>query len=140
METMVLKEPTVSPTNKVLETALGKSFAAYEELMTLVSGKKYEFTPQWNYYNDGKAWLCKVQYKKKTIFWLSVWDKHFKLAFYFTKKNGEEINKLDISDNIKKNFAEHKPVGKLLPLALDIYGKKELKDALKIIEYKRNLK
>jgi hypothetical protein len=140
METMVLREPTVSPTGKVLETALGKSFIAYKELMTLIERNNYEFTPQWRYYNDGKAWLCKVQYKKKTIFWLSIWDRHFKLAFYFTKKNGEEIGKLDIGDNIKKNFAEHKPVGKLLPLVLDIYGKEQLKEALKIIEYKRNLK
>ncbi|PKP08994.1 MAG: hypothetical protein CVU09_13085 [Bacteroidetes bacterium HGW-Bacteroidetes-4] len=37
---------------------------------------------QWRYYNDGKAWLCKVSYKKKTVFWLSVWEAYFKVAFY----------------------------------------------------------
>ena len=137
---MVLKEPGISPTKKVLENALGKTYDVYEELMDTISGKKHELIPQWHYYNDGKAWLCKVQYKKKTVFWLSVWDKYFKMAFYFTEKNSKGIFELDIDENIKKNFKEHKSVGKLLPLVLVINKKSQLKDAFKIIEYKKGLK
>jgi hypothetical protein len=85
METMVLKQPSISPTKKVLENALGKSYAAYEELVNTITGDG--LTSQWKYYNDGKAWLCKVQYKNKTVFWLSVWDRYFKMGFYFTEKN-----------------------------------------------------
>jgi len=140
METMVLKEPNISPTKKNLESALGKSYAAYEELMNTITGKNYELLPEWNYYKDGKAWLCKVQYKKKTVFWLSVWDKCFKIAFYFTEKNCKGISELDIDNNIKNNFVEHKPVGRLLPLAISVNRKEQLKDALKIIEYKKSLK
>lgn len=140
METPVLKDPAISPSNKVLETTLGKSYAAYEELMNIVEGDVFELTPNWNYYNDGKAWLCKVQFKKKTVFWLSVWNQYFKLGFYFTEKNGKGIFDLDIDEVIKKEFKEHKPVGKLLPLVLSITKKAQLKDALKIIEYKKNLK
>lgn len=140
METMMLKEPTVSPTKKVLENALGKTYEVYEELMDTITGKNYELAPQWNYYNDGKAWLCKVQYKKKTVFWLSVWDKYFKTGFYFTEKNCKGIFELDIDTNIKKAFKEQKHIGKLLPLTLNISKKSQLKDALKIIEHKKGLK
>lgn len=140
METMVLREPRISPTKKVLENALGKAYAAYEELMTVITAKGVDLTPQWHYYNDGKAWLCKVQYKKKTVFWLSVWDKHFRIAFYFTQKNCQGIQDLDIDANIKKNFAETIASGKFLPLAMNINKKSQLKDALVVIGYKKSLK
>lgn len=140
METPVLNNASVSPTEKVLEHALGKSYAVYKELMEAVESVKCGLTPVWNYYNDGKAWLCKVQFKKKTVFWLSVWDKYFKIAFYFTEKNCQAVYDLDINDNIKKDFKEHKPFAKMLPLVMIITKKTQLKDALKIIEYKKNLK
>lgn len=140
METMVLKEPGISPTKKVLENALGKTYQVYEELMDTISGKAYGLIPQWHYYNDGKAWLCKVQYKKKTVFWLSVWDKYFKMGFYFTEKNSKGIFDLDIDENIKKEFQKNKPIGKLFPLTLSIDKKSQLKDAVKIVEYKNSLR
>lgn len=140
METPLLKDPSISPTKKLLEGTLGRSFAAYEELMTKTRSQDYELDAQWNYYNDGKVWLCKVQHKKKTVFWLSVWDKYFKLGFYFTEKNCKGIFELDIDDHIKKGFTEQKPIGKLLPLTLVINKKEQLKDALKVIEYKKGLK
>ena len=140
MEAPLLKDPAVSPTKKVLETVLGKSYPAYEELMNAIESESYDLTPQWNYYNDGKAWLCKVQFKKKTIFWLSIWDKYFKMGFYFTEKNCKGIFELDIDDSIKKEFKANKPIGKLLPLGFSINKKSQLKDALKIVEYKKNLK
>jgi hypothetical protein len=140
MDAPLLNDPAISPTKKVLETVLGKSYPAYEELINTIETEKYALTPLWNYYNDGKAWLCKVQFKKKTVFWLSVWDKYFKMGFYFTEKNCKGIFEMDINENIKKEFKENKPIGKLFPLGLSIHKKAQLKDALKIIEYKKNLK
>lgn len=140
METMLLKEQSVSPTTPVLKNALGRSYAAYKDLMSAVTGSNIGLVPQWHYYNDGKAWLCKVQLKKKTVFWLSVWNKYFKLTFYFTEKNSKPIFELDIDDSIKRSFAPHKATGKLMPLVLCISKKGQLKDALKIIEYKKSLK
>jgi hypothetical protein len=140
METPALKDPAISPAKKVLENALGKSYAAYEELMNITEGSAFELTPKWNYYNDGKAWFCKVQYKNKTVYWISVWDRYFKIAFYFTEKNAKGIHELNIDNKIKKDFAKHKPVGRLLPLVITVDKKQQLKDILKLIEYKMNLK
>lgn len=139
METMLLKDPGVSPTKNVLENALGKSFTVYEDLMDTITDKNYGLLPSWNYYKDGKAWLCKVQHKKKTVFWLSVWDKYFKLSFYFTEKTSKGIKALDIDSSIKNGFKTNKPVGRLLPLVINVNKKVQLKDVLKIIEYKIGL-
>ena len=78
MEKMLLREKEVSPNSNVLLNLLGDVFIPYEELEEKLVAKDLIYI--WNYYNDGKAWLCKVQFKKKTVFWLSIWDGFFKLT------------------------------------------------------------
>ena len=140
MEKPLLREPSVLPEKEVLEDVLGDSYTVYAELMEIVTGAEYGLVPQWNYYNDGKAWLCKVCYKKKTIFWLSVWDKFFKTGFYFTEKTGFGIMELDIDESLKESFSSNKSIGKLIPLAFDMKRKDQLGDLLKVIKYKKKLK
>lgn len=140
METMVLHEPAIAPTNNVLEKAPGKSFKIFRDLMNTITGENYELLPEWSYYKDDKARLCKVQYKKKTIFWLSIWEKYFKIGLYFTEQTCKGINDLDIDINIKNNFKENKPIGRLLPLVIIVNKKELLKDALKVIDFKMRVK
>ncbi|HEY6954461.1 MAG TPA: DUF3788 family protein [Flavisolibacter sp.] len=140
METIALKEPTVSPSSKVLQTVLGKAFPAYEELIDTITSKDYGMNVEWRYYNDGKAWLCKAQYKKKTVFWLSAGDHYFRTAFYFTEKACPGIFALDIDEAIKREFRDVKHIGKLIPLVTRVTQKKQLRDVLKLVEYKKELK
>lgn len=140
METILLRDKEQYPTGKILMNALADSYASFSELMTRIAGTEYGLTPEWNYYNDGKAWLCKVVYKKKTVFWLSIWQGYFKTAFYFTQRDCSGIHELDIAETIKADFISQKPVGKLLPLILNISTREQLDDLLKIIVYKKKLK
>ena len=140
METPVLREKDIFPSKEVLEIALGDSYLAFEELIQKVTDTQYGLEPVWNYYNDGKAWLCKVCFKKKTIFWLSVWDKYFKTGFYFTEKTGLGIKELEIDNEIKESFNRNKPIGKLIPLTITISLKEQISDVLKVIEFKKSLK
>jgi len=135
-----LREKDIFPSKEVLEIALGDSYLAFEELIQKVTDTQYGLEPVWNYYNDGKAWLCKVCYKKKTIFWLSVWDKYFKTGFYFTEKTGLGIKELEIDNEIKESFNRNKPIGKLIPLTITISLKEQISDVLKVIEFKKSLK
>lgn len=137
METPLLREPDIFPTKEVLEHTLGESYPVYIELIETVTNADFGLMAEWRYYKDGNAWLCKVCYKKKTIFWLSVWDKYFKIGFYFTEKNCSGVTGLDIEDQIKKDFAGRKAIGKLMPLSIDMYRKDQISDAIKIIEYKK---
>lgn len=134
----LLKDPEIAPSAEVIKNALGENFRVYEEFMDMISDSG--LGTEWNYYRDGKAWLCKVTNKKKTVFWLSIWDGFFKTSFIFTLKNGSGIDDLNISDSIKENFAKGKNAGKFLPLILDIRQTDQLKDFLQIVEYKKALK
>ena len=140
METQLLKEEHIYPGNDILKKALGNSFNVYEELHTAVTSPGLDLVPEWRYYKDGGAWLCKVCHRKNTVFWLSVWDGFFRVAFYFTEKHRPAIEKLEISRNIKSDFAMSRAVGRLLPLVLMITSEEQLPDLLKIIEFKRSQK
>jgi hypothetical protein len=140
METILLRDQQTPPTAEVLSESLGTVYSVYEAMLEAVTSADFDLVVEWNYYKDGKAWLCKVSFKKKTIFWLSVWDKHFKVSFYFTEKTKGEIETLDISDQIKKDFSQSKSIGKLIPLTLMIENEEQLPDLLKIVACKKGLK
>ena len=140
MKTIQLKDPNTPPSDEVLANVLGDSYAAFDELMKTVAEPPYELLAGWNYYKDGKAWLCKVQFKKKTVFWLSVWDHYFKTAFYFTEKTKPGVMELDINESIKTDFNQKELTGKLIPLVIDLTGKEQINDVLTLVEYKKKLK
>lgn len=140
METQLLRESEIYPSGEVLKNAMGNSYAVFEKLTETVTGEEYGLNIVWNYYKDGKAWLCKVCYKKKTIFWLSVWEKIFKVAFYFTEKTSQGVMELDIENNIKETFKQNKHIGRLIPLVINVDRLEQVKDVIKISEYKMLLK
>ena len=47
---------------------------------------------------------------------------------------------LNIDEKIISDFKSRKPIGKLLPLAINVNRKEQIKDVIKIIEYKKKLK
>ena len=140
MEKPLLNDPEINPTDEVISGVLGKSYDAYKQLMSTITGDRYSLLPEWHYYNHGKSWLCKVTFKKKTVCWLSVWDRFFMISFYFTEKNFHGIAGLDIDKSIKDGFFSNKAIGKLLPLGISINTTDQINDVLKIVEYKKSLK
>lgn len=140
MEKPLLNDKNVPVSDEVLQQCLGESYPAYRKMLEIVTGEEYGLIPEWRYYNDGKAWLCKMVYKKKTIFWLSVWDGFFKAGFYFVERHCQGIHELEISENIKQELKKSGPFGTLYPVGLVLSREEHIPDLLKIIEYKKKLK
>jgi len=138
MEKPLLNNQSELPTDAVLKVVLGLAFEAYSELMKRIA--EMELVPQWNFYKDGKTWLCKVQFKKKTIFWLSVFENRFRVIFYFTKKTMLGLAELDIEPALVQELVGSATIGKLVPLAFNIEAKDLLDDLLTVAAYKKNLK
>ena len=134
----LLRTSDVYPSNDVLAAALGSSYDAYTAFIQKLP--QFSIELQWRYYNDGKSWLGKCIHKKKTVFWLSVWDGFFKITLFFTEKTCGGVHELPIDDKIKAQFKAEKPVGKLIPLLLSVNSASALNDAYALIEYKKSLK
>ena len=140
METQLLREEEIYPNKEVLENALGESYLAFNELIETISNENFNLVSEWKYYKDGQSWLCKVSNKKKTVFWISVWNEFFKVGFYFSEKTRLGIKELNIENNIKVEFSQSKNIGKLFPLVVNVLRKEQINDLSKIIEYKKKLK
>ncbi|MDR2907968.1 MAG: DUF3788 domain-containing protein, partial [Bacteroidales bacterium] len=78
--------------------------------------------------------------KKKTIFWLSIWEGYFKTSFFFTEKHLESIAALNIAEKIKEDFYRQKPIGKLIPMLFNVSQSEQLHDLLNIVKLKKSLK
>lgn len=119
-----LTDKNVYPDETVLKSVLGKSYKLYKLLLDLFSSN--EMTHEWRYYHDGKAWLCKVQKKKRTIVWMSAWKGYMQAVIYFPERYLEDILKLDIHQDTKDKIRSTKNVGKSKPCIFQIKNKKIL--------------
>lgn len=138
---MLLRNSEVYPSNEVLNDVLGDTiYSVLESFISTITSDDYGLTIEWRYYNDGKAWLGKIVHKKKTVLWLSIWEGFFKLSYYFAEKHLEEIAALNISEVIKEEFAKAKPIGRLIPMIIDVSSMEQIKDILTIISLKKKLK
>jgi hypothetical protein len=140
MSTQLLRDAAILPTPEVIEKALGDACEAYQLLSEKIKDDHFQLTEEWRYYNDGKAWLCKVVFKKKTVFWLSVWEGFFMIGFYFADKYRNEVEALDIDAKLLDDFRSNKNIGKLLPLNVAVDKQEQIDDLLKIISMKKRLK
>lgn len=137
---LLLHEPEIEPTEQVLEIALGREvFQIYKKLLEIIT-HEFDLEYEWRFYNDGKSWLLKATHKKKTIFWLSVWERLIKISFYFTEKTQSGVLILPISEKLKENFLNAKAIGKLIPLILEIDNEDNLDNFREIVRYKKGLK
>ena len=89
MPVQLLTEEAVFPSDDILQIALGSLYPAYQSLCGSLADA--QIAMEWRYYNDGKSWLCKCTNKKKTVFWLSVWEGYFQAGFFFTEKTRDGV-------------------------------------------------
>jgi hypothetical protein len=132
----LLTSPDLDLTSGNLKNELGRWFSIYETLTETLSKPPYDISPEWRFYKDGGAWLCKMNRKKKTVFWVSFWKQFLKCGFYFTQESGDGISNLSIDQSLKSSYDAATPIGKLYPLIIDLTAKKQLDDLYTVVSYK----
>lgn len=132
----ILTSADIVPTPEVLEHALGDLFAVYERLTARLESPEFGVRPEWRYYRDGGAWRCKMTHRTKTVFWLSAWRTCLKAGFYFTARSGDGIPGLPIDASLKVAYENASPIGKLVPLVIELRGEEQFGDLFTIAAYK----
>ncbi|WP_298109814.1 DUF3788 family protein [uncultured Bacteroides sp.] len=132
---LILTNKEEYPDDSVLERVLQQSYPMYRQMLQQLQAGGIEVA--WNYYNDGKAWLGKLMWKKKNLGWLHVYSGMFRITIYFTEKYKPGVIGLDIPQNIKDGFLQASPSGKLIPLTLPIAQEQDLAVLLCLTEYKK---
>lgn len=138
MDNLQLRDEAIPPTGDVLEAVLGSVYPVFQSFIEEIQKGPLMLSHEWRYYKDGKAWLCKITFKKTTVCWLSVWDGFFKVASYFPQRHLSEIEKICPDKDAGIYF--NKPVGKSLPVTADISGQNQVYGFMKVLELKKRLK
>ena len=151
MEEILLRDSSIFPTKEVLENALGDDiYKVFNEFIEIITDTDLGLTLEWRYYNDGKAWLSKGEFKwitnrgtdkVKPIFWLSIWNGFFKISFYFSVVSRSELLTLPISKETKNLIENAKPMGKTMKyisIVFDVNDAKYIDDLLVLSEFRKN--
>lgn len=128
---LAFKDKDIAPDNGRIAAVLGEQFSLYEELVSRMP----QITISWNYYNDGKAWLGKLLFKKKNLGWVMIYEGFFKVTFYVTEKVVPELEKLKLPDHLISSLHEHS--GKLIPLIIAPEDSQDIDTVLQLIDFKR---
>ncbi len=129
-----LRDEKIFPDETLLRGILGESFDAYCELLKLY--ERHEMNCEWRYYKDGKAWLCKVQKKKKTVVWMSAWKGFMQATVYIPLKDIDTLFARDLSEAVKDKIRATTDVGKSKPCIFEIRSTALFNDFEKVISFK----
>ena len=144
----LLRDPDIYPSDEILADALGAAYKAYIEFVKKLETYGISLM-DWRFYNDGKAWLSKGEYKwttsrgankVKPIFWLSIWSGFFRVAFFFGYDIKNELLELPISQNAKEIIGDAEPMGKtmrFLPVVFDVSSEEQLNDLYILTEFRK---
>lgn len=143
-----LREPSLMPTNTILEEVLGDSYVAYEAFQDALPNLEIE--QDWQWYTPYKAWFAKGQHwwttkrgtqKEKTLYWLYVFEGYFRVAVWFKEKNRTEVLMVDVNEKTKQLIFDAKPKGKMptFPVVFEITTVEPLTDIYTLLDCKKKL-
>ncbi len=135
-----LNDPDIFPSDSVLRQPLGRSKPAWDAFMRLLKKDYPHMSVDWHYYNDSRTWLCKVTQNARTIFWLSAWEKFFKISFYFTAKAETAITASGLGADLKYAFTHPKGRCSLRPVITEVRKKIDLQPIKELIAIKLKMK
>ena len=144
----LLRDANVEPTDEIIADGLGTASNVYTKFIDGLERKDISLM-DWRYYNDGKAWLSKGEYKwvtlrgtnkVKPLFWLSIWEGFFKIAFFFSTETRAELLALPISQEAEEIIKNAKPMGKtmkFIPITFEISDDKQLEDLYILAQFRK---
>ncbi|MBK7106724.1 MAG: DUF3788 family protein [Ignavibacteriae bacterium] len=140
MEKQILFDKNIYPTDDLIFSIIGNKKNLWENLFSMISSEFPEINSEWRYYNDGKSWLMKVTKKAKTIFWLSLYQKTFRITFYFGEKAEAEILNTKIDNDLKNQYTNGQRFGKIRAISIIFSKKKDIENVKSLIELKQKIK
>ena len=137
---ILLTDKLICPTDDLIFSIIGDKKLLWQSIMTHMTNNYKDSLGQWNFYNDGKRWLFKMNHKKKTLFWAGILTDTFRITFYLGNKAETIIENSDLPSSIKEEFRAAKKYGLIRPVSFIIKDKTDVDNVLKMIDIKNKIK
>ncbi len=135
-----LTDKDTYPTDDYISTILGERMSLWRSITDYMTANYAGSAGKWNFYNDGKRWLFKMEHKKKTVFWGTLLNDSFRITFYLGNKAETIIAESDLPDVIKEDFKTAKRYGQIRPVTLMVNDKTDVNNVYKMIVLKSKAK
>ena len=140
MEPIVLQDKSIKPTDEIVFSIIGDKSILWQEIMNYLYDHHTDITEEWNFYNDGKAWLFRTLKKKKTIFWIGVLKDTFRISFFLGNKAEPFIEESELSEKLKNDFRNAKGSKTVRSISITMSNQEDVIDVIRLIDIKFKLK
>ena len=136
MEPKALADEYVKPNDELVFSIIGEKELLWKQTMSYLYDNSKDISEVWKYYKDGKSWLFRTLKKKKTIFWIRVFEDSFRIAFWFADKLEPVILQSDLPDSIKLEYSNAKRFNKSRCISIDMQDNRDFQVLKKLIDFK----
>jgi len=139
-EKLLFSDKQIIPNDDLIFSIIGERKSLLKSIMSYMQDNYKESVGEWNYYNDGKRWLFKMLWKKKTLFWIGILEDTFRVTFWFPDRAEQLINNSDLPQILKDEFRNAKKYGSTRGLSIKMADSWDVENAIKLIEIKSRIK
>lgn len=136
MSISIFTNKSLRPEVDDLKSALGKTFALWEEIKEYVNSKNSYFINEWNNPGPKYGWSFRIKDSNRAIIYLLPRKGFFKVALVFGKKAKETALESDVSSAIKTELRNAVVYAEGTGIRLDVKTKTIVKDIKKLIDIK----
>jgi hypothetical protein len=140
MEPLVLTDKSVVPTDDLVFSIIGNNSVYWKNLLASVRQKYPSAEEVWKFYKDGNNWLFRVILKKKTLFWIAVYEDTFRITFYFGDKAEPAIENSSLTNEMKDSFKNGPRYGKIRAISFKVKSTEDVNQALVVAGIKAVMK
>jgi len=126
------------PTEKNISEILGTSYKLWEEIQNSLHDEYGELVKEWKYYGQKYGWSLKLFYKKRNLFFFTVYEKYFQIGFTLGDKAVAAIEKSDLPKSIIEELKNARKYVEGRGLRIEVKKSSDVKNIIKLVSAKIN--
>ncbi|MDR3627192.1 MAG: DUF3788 domain-containing protein [Ignavibacteriaceae bacterium] len=134
----IFTDKAVMPDDKLLAEALGVSYKYLTDIKRYVSDNFPCIVEEWKYYGAKYGWTLKTFLKKRNLFFISAYDRYFRVSFVFGDKAVSAAEQSDLPKEIMNELLGSKKYMEGRGIAIEVRKQRDVSIIKKLIEIKVN--
>jgi len=138
MNQYLFLDKSIKPTVAQLKSVLAASYKYWSEILKKINSTHEKVFLEWKFYSSKTGWTGKALLNKRNLFFFRPFNNYFTLTFVFGDKAVNEIERSDVSEELKKELLSARKFAEGRTLPVFVTKKSDLKNIYKLIEIKVN--
>jgi len=138
MSNNIFIDKSYKPTEQDLSKQLGASYKYWEEIKKSLRDEYGDLVEEWKYYGQKYGWSLKLFYKKRNLFFFTVYEKYFRIGFTFGDKAVSAIEKSDLPKNVIEELRNAKKYVEGRGLRIEVKKRSYVDNIVKLVDIKIN--